>query len=257
MLGEIDRRAGWENMRMASRGPKILIRRKNVNEDWFRLGQAVRRHRMRRGMTMEALAKAVKTGRSTIAKLEAGERKLHADWLRRISEALGVTVDELTRLDDRPIPEHPGASQPAHLVEVPVVDIARLETETMEELIAGSTESIVIRWPSDSLIAVRLKDAAMDRIAPPGALVIVDYGRKSLIDNRVILARAGDRIVLRRLRMMEGPFRLEPASNDLSFSTIYPTAFEMLGEAIEVRYPFRYGSDAVPCPGPAQSPPQA
>ncbi|MBX6368989.1 MAG: helix-turn-helix transcriptional regulator [Rhodospirillales bacterium] len=257
MLGETDRRAGWENMRMASRGPKTLSRRKNVNEDWFRLGQAVRRHRMRKGMTMEALAKAVNTGRSTIAKLEAGERKLHADWLMRISEALGMTVDELIRLDDRPISEQGGAPRPVHLVEVPVVDIARLETEPLDEVIAGSSESIVIRWPRDSLIAVRLKDAAMDRIAPPGALVVVDYGRKSLIDNHVILARAGDQIVLRRVRMTEGPFRLEPASNDLSFHTIYPTSFEMIGEAVEARYPFTYGSNAATCPGPAPSQPQA
>lgn len=216
---------------MANRGRKVLVRRKAANEDWFNMGQAIRRHRMKAGLTMDDLAKAINTGRSTIAKLEAGERKLHVGWLKSISEALNVPMENLVKLDSSPGVKVT-APRASDVVDVVVIDLERLKTETIAQLVAEKTETLITRWGTETLIAFRSTEKLMS--AAVSSFVIIDYSQKSMSDNSIILARTGDQLVVRRLRMTDGPFRLEPAFTE--GATIYPTNFELVGEAIEIRH---------------------
>lgn len=53
--------------------------------------------RKERGLTMQKLADLIGTDASTISKLEKGTTALSDSWLRKLSDALDVTVDEILR----------------------------------------------------------------------------------------------------------------------------------------------------------------
>lgn len=52
-----------------------------------------------RRLSQTQLGEMVGTGRSTIAKLEAGERKLTQEWMERLSRALSCSMTDLLPID--------------------------------------------------------------------------------------------------------------------------------------------------------------
>jgi UDP-N-acetylglucosamine 1-carboxyvinyltransferase len=60
------------------------------------IGQSIADLRETRGMTQAALAKALKTTQSAIARIESGKQNVSADMLRRISKALGKNLITLS-----------------------------------------------------------------------------------------------------------------------------------------------------------------
>jgi transcriptional regulator with XRE-family HTH domain len=61
------------------------------------LGDFLKRHRMRRHLTQEALAARLGSSQSRIAKLEAGARGATLDLLFRALFAAGVKTDDIAR----------------------------------------------------------------------------------------------------------------------------------------------------------------
>ncbi|HEV7283443.1 MAG TPA: helix-turn-helix domain-containing protein [Kaistia sp.] len=55
----------------------------------------LREIRQERGLTLEQLAQLVGTSNQQISMLEQGKRRLTADWMRKLSKALGVNLEEL------------------------------------------------------------------------------------------------------------------------------------------------------------------
>lgn len=62
-------------------------------------GNNIRRIRIERGLSQEELAQAVGVTGSAISRWESGQRQPNIEKLKKLSAALGVTVDEL--LQDR------------------------------------------------------------------------------------------------------------------------------------------------------------
>ncbi len=60
------------------------------------IGQSIADLRETKGMTQEALAKALKTTQSAIARIESGKQNVSADMLKRISKALGKNLITLS-----------------------------------------------------------------------------------------------------------------------------------------------------------------
>lgn len=60
------------------------------------IGQSIADLRETKGMTQSALAKALKTTQSAIARIESGKQNVSADMLRRISKALGKNLITLS-----------------------------------------------------------------------------------------------------------------------------------------------------------------
>lgn len=59
------------------------------------LGERIRRTRIEKGMSQEALAEAMGTTKSTISKYELGRRDLNSNNIQRIADALGVSAAQL------------------------------------------------------------------------------------------------------------------------------------------------------------------
>jgi transcriptional regulator with XRE-family HTH domain len=61
------------------------------------LGQAIRRHRERLELTQEALAEKAEVHRTYLADIERGTRNPSVESVRRIANALGISISELFR----------------------------------------------------------------------------------------------------------------------------------------------------------------
>lgn len=72
----------------------------------LRLAQGLRQRRLRRNLSQAALAKAVRSSQSRVAKMETGDPSVSLDLLIRSLLALGASRQELGRLiaDSRPLP---------------------------------------------------------------------------------------------------------------------------------------------------------
>ncbi len=66
------------------------------------IGARIRARREEEGLSQSDLARAVGISRPVITKIEAGGKAINSVELRRISDALGASIDELTRpVNDR------------------------------------------------------------------------------------------------------------------------------------------------------------
>ena len=54
------------------------------------MANRIKEWRLRRGLSMQALAERADTSRQQIHKLERGERRLTEEWMRRIANILGL-----------------------------------------------------------------------------------------------------------------------------------------------------------------------
>ena len=87
-----------------------------MNEINLHVGGRVRTFRRMKGLTLQQLADAIHKSRATVSKYENGEITLDVVTLCEISEALGVTMNQLTDYRPRreealsPVPEYDGSS---------------------------------------------------------------------------------------------------------------------------------------------------
>ncbi len=101
-----------------------------TNEEYLKeVGARVRRERMRRGWRQAELAKRLGFPRSRLTRIETGRlERLHLTRLRRVAEALGVTVAYLTLEEDHPfrgLVRNPSPSfEHGHLLELAAEGLA-------------------------------------------------------------------------------------------------------------------------------------
>lgn len=80
-----------------------------------------------------------------------------------------------------------------------------------------------------------VKGTSMNRVAPPGSVIIVDYNDKALIDRKRYLIRRGDEITFKLYRNSGGPERFEPETTDAGHETIFADAeTEIIGRVVRV-----------------------
>ena len=101
------------------------------------IGKRIRYYRMKKGMTLEELARAVgytsPTSKSTISKIESGHSDIPQRKIPLYAEALGVSVIDLLALDDEP--EEPVAQTPDELLAFALYgDTSAVTAEDLEDI---------------------------------------------------------------------------------------------------------------------------
>lgn len=84
------------------------------------VGNRIKELRRRRGISAERLAEMLRSGRSTIVKLERGEMRLSTEWMDRIGSALAVEPCELlasAAQREIPVEHYVGAGGEVHPIE--------------------------------------------------------------------------------------------------------------------------------------------
>lgn len=114
-----------------------------------------------------------------------------------------------------------GVAEP--VFEVPLiswVQAGRL-TETVEPSDFGDVrDRVVVPYRRESLFALEVRGGSMNRIAPSGSLIVVDYYDRELADGKCYIFRVGGETTFKRYRA--NPARLEPDSSEPGHDTIFP-----------------------------------
>lgn len=193
------------------------------------MGNFLKKYREAKGLTQGKLAELCGTSTPQIQRLEAGDRKLTAEWARRIAPHLGVeaanllfNANEIVRaestvesLDSRAVPQH-----------IPVVgEVAAGVFRDSFEFDPGHWSYTPFprddRYPGIDRFCLRVRGPSMNKIYPDGSIVLcikmIDANLKPE-EGKIYVV---DRIVhgeyestLKELRYSDGKKYLWPCSTD-------------------------------------------
>jgi SOS-response transcriptional repressor LexA len=165
--------------------------------------------RKRAGLKIDELAE--KTGLSTtyISRMERGERNVSLKNLQKIAEALGVAPSEL--IDQKSVTDVPILSW---------VSAGAMARDDVQQDVIGEIRMYDLD-PRGEWIALRVEGDSMDRISPPGSLILVDLTDKALVPNACyIITDSDNQATYKRFR--SSPSRFEPVSTNPSHEPIFP-----------------------------------
>ncbi|MFT5439411.1 MAG: SOS-response transcriptional repressor LexA, partial [Alphaproteobacteria bacterium] len=185
------------------------------------LGKSARRASMDGGLTSDAIRNV----------LRAKSRNPRRDTLEGIARGLDWALEELLELSsagnvrtiDRPVHDVPLVSW------VKAGDL----TETVDPYAVGdAADYIPVTHQRNTLIALRVSGQSMNRVAPDGSIVIVDYADKSLTSGQFYVVKLDGRATFKRFR--SDPARLEPDSTEAHETVFIQSETEVVGRVIQV-----------------------
>ena len=163
--------------------------------------------------------------------LRSKSRNPRRDTLEGIARGLNWSLEELLEL---PTAANVGRTE-TPIVDVPLVSWVQAGalTETSDPYAVGDAEDFIpVAHNRSTLIALRVVGSSMNRVAPEGSLIIVDYADKILVSGRYYVLKHGGGATFKRYR--SNPDRLEPDSTD-AFDTVFiGHDAEVVGRVIQV-----------------------
>ena len=116
----------------------------------------------------------------------------------------------------------------------PIVSWVSAGSLSSADINGDADHYIPVLTMSKTIVAIQVEGTSMNRIAPKGAFIVVDWSQQSPYDGMLLVARVGDELTFKRYRDTNGPIRLEPDSTE-PHETLYPgEGFEVLGRVISV-----------------------
>jgi SOS-response transcriptional repressor LexA len=188
------------------------------------LNKSARRASIDGGLTPDAIRNV----------LRSKSRNPRRDTLEGIARGLDWSLEELLEL--------PSGGTGGNVVRAgaPIVDVpliswvqAGVLTETLDPYALGDAEDLIpVTHTRRTLIALRVMGSSMNRVAPEGSLIIVDYGDKTLLSGQYYVLKHDGNATFKRYR--SNPDRLEPDSTE-SFDTVFISReIEVVGRVIQV-----------------------
>lgn len=163
--------------------------------------------------------------------LREKSRNPRRDTLEGIARGLNWSLEELLEL--------PGQRNVSHIdqavFEVPL--ISWVEAGALEETadpyeIGHAEEYVAIPHTRSTLIALRVHGSSMNRVAPEGSMIIVDYADKTLVSGQYYVVKLNAEATFKRYR--SNPERFEPDSTE-PFETVFVQGeVEVVGHVIRV-----------------------
>lgn len=185
------------------------------------IGKSARRASLDGGLTPDAIRNV----------LRAKSRNPRRDTLEGIARGLDWTMEELLEL----APSGNVSHVEGPVYEVPLISwVAAGElSETSDPYLVGDAEEYVpVTHKRRTLIALRVHGASMNRVAPEGSIIIVDYADKTLVSGLYYVVKLGGEATFKRYR--GDPPRLEPDSTE-AFDTVFiDRETDVVGRVIQV-----------------------
>ena len=148
--------------------------------------------------------------------------------LSAIAEALNWSIEELLgqgNLTNKPVP----------MTAVPVISWVEAGsfTEAADPYEPGDSEhEIQVPSTSTTLIALVVRGNSMNRVAPDGSTILIDYSRRDLISGKYYVVKNSGDATFKRYR--SNPDRFEPDSTE-DHQTIFPeNSITVVGQVVRV-----------------------
>lgn len=87
--------------------------------------------------------------------------------------------------------------------------------------LGGFEEEIAVEYSRESIIALRVKGSSLNRVAPEGSVIIVDYSMQELVPEKFFVIRVNGEATVKRY--VGNPDRFEPFSTEPDHPIVLPT----------------------------------
>ena len=165
--------------------------------------------RKRVGLKIEELAERAGLSTTYVWRMERGERNVSLKNLQKLADALGVAPSDL--IESKPVADVPILSW---------VSAGMMARDDVQQDVVGEIRMSDLD-PRGEWMALRVEGDSMDRISPPGSLILVDLTDKALVPNACyIITDSDSQATYKRFR--SNPSRFEPVSTNTSHEPIFP-----------------------------------
>ena len=165
--------------------------------------------RKRVGLKIEELAERAGLSTTYVWRMERGERNVSLKNLQKLADALGVAPSDL--IESKPVADVPILSW---------VSAGMMARDDVQQDVVGEIRMSDLD-PRGEWMALRVEGDSMDRISPPGSLILVDLTDKALVPNACyIITDSDSQATYKRFR--SNPPRFEPVSTNPSHQPIFP-----------------------------------
>ena len=165
--------------------------------------------RKRVGLKIEELAERAGLSTTYVWRMERGERNVSLKNLQKLADALGVAPSDL--IESKPVADEPILSW---------VSAGMMARDDVQQDVVGEIRMSDLD-PRGEWMALRVEGDSMDRISPPGSLILVDLTDKALVPNACYIITDGDSQATYK-RFRSNPPRFEPVSTNPSHQPIFP-----------------------------------
>ena len=165
--------------------------------------------RKRVGLKIEELAERAGLSTTYVWRMERGERNVSLKNLQKLADALGVAPSDL--IESKPVADVPILSW---------VSAGLMARDDVQQDVVGEIRMSDLD-PRGEWMALRVEGDSMDRISPPGSLILVDLTDKALVPNACYIITDGDSQATYK-RFRSNPPRFEPVSTNPSHQPIFP-----------------------------------
>ena len=165
--------------------------------------------RKRVGLKIEELAERAGLSTTYVWRMERGERNVSLKNLQKLADALGVAPSDL--IESKPVADVPILSW---------VSAGMMARDDVQQDVVGEIRMSDLD-PRGEWMALRVEGDSMDRISPPGSLILVDLTDKALVPNACYIITDGDNQATYK-RFRSNPPRFEPVSTNPSHQPILP-----------------------------------
>ena len=165
--------------------------------------------RKRVGLKIEELAERAGLSTTYVWRMERGERNVSLKNLQKLADALGVAPSDL--IESKPVADVPILSW---------VSAGMMARDDVQQDVVGEIRMSDLD-PRGEWMALRVEGDSMDRISPPGSLILVDLTDTALVPNACYIITDGDSQATYK-RFRSNPPRFEPVSTNPSHQPIFP-----------------------------------
>lgn len=158
------------------------------------------------------LADRLNTNKQNITRWSNGDRKLTVEWAKKLAPLLGTTADVLLLVSKN---DAPLDNQWHEVTQVPLLEkvTAGKLKQSMSQLPPGDFPKLAFSGLGrGTFFALTVEGDSMDRIAPDGAVIVVDEADKTLIAGKCYVV--SDRTGLTFKVWKPNPPRWAPASTN-------------------------------------------
>lgn len=196
---------------------------------WFK----ARMKRLR--LTQDDIARALICDRTVVSKIIAGKQTLKLDQVVPLAQMLEVSPFEVLFRADMWKGRRPVMVRGAALLSE--VEAGRFVEPPAEPPVSG--ESVIVEYPHETVFALIVRGDSMDRIAPEGSVIVIDYSYRDLKDGDLGVFR-NDRgeATFKRYRVRGGEAWLQPESDNPRHAPVFPAdgaTIEAIGKVIDIR----------------------
>lgn len=201
-----------------------------MDSEWFK------RRTVELGLSYADIADRLGRAENAVGRIYDGKVRLRIDHVPVLAEMLQVPVLEILY--------RAGLWETAPMIVLAPV-LSSVSAGRFADMVAGAAPpgdeglgAVYVEYQRNTLFATRVAGDSMNRVAPEGSLIIVDYSIKAIRDGDLAVFRHNAAATFKRYRSVGGEKWLEPDSTNPAHHRILPgdgDEIEVIGKVVEIR----------------------